>query len=51
MNYPWMIVVGAGLVGWLVVELLAVFSDRKIPIGMNLMGMAAGALIAGGIVL
>ena len=51
MNYPWMIVAGATLVGWLSVEAFAVFGKARVPIGMNFIGAAAGALIAGGMVL
>ena len=50
MNHPWMIVVGSALMGWLLVEVL-VFTGLRVPTAMNFIGAAAGALIAGGIVL
>ncbi len=51
MNHPWMIVVGAALIGWLAVQVFAVFGNARIPMPMNVMGAVAFALIAGGLVL
>ena len=51
MNYPWMIVVGAALIGWLAVEAFAVFGKARVPMPMNAIGALAFALIAGGLVL
>lgn len=50
MNYPWMIVIGAALMGWLAVEALAVFGKARVPAPMNVIGAVAFALIAGGLV-
>jgi len=51
MNYPWMVIAGSWLIGWLLVEVLAVFGKCRIPLPMNFMGALACALIAGGLVL
>ena len=51
MHYPWMIVVGSSIVGWLAIEALAVFGNKRIPSGMNILGAISGAMISGGIVL
>ena len=51
MHYPWMIIVGSSIVGWLAVEVLTVISKRRQPVGVNVLGAIAGAMISGGFVL
>ena len=51
MNHPWMIVAGSAIVGWLLVEVFAVFGSARVPAMMNALGAIALALIAGGVVL
>ena len=48
---PYMLMSGCAIVGWLLVEVFAVFGKAKIPAGMNILGAAAGALISGAFVL
>ena len=51
MHYPWMIIVGSSIAGWLLVEVFAVFGKARVPATMNVLGAIAGAMIAGGFVL
>jgi hypothetical protein len=53
MSNPWMLVIGSALAGWLFVESFSAFGSEKIrvPIGLNVIGAVAGALIAGSFVL
>lgn len=47
MQTPWMLMTGCGIVGWLLPEFL---HRGKIPVGINILGAAAGALISGSFV-
>ena len=51
MHNPWMIIVGSSIVGWLSVEVFTAISNRRQPVGMNILGAIAGAMISGGFVL
>ena len=46
-----MIVVGSALIGWLAVEVFAVFGNARVPMPMNVIGAVAFAFIAAGLVL
>ena len=51
MHYPWMIIVGSSIVGWLLVEALAAISKTRASAMLNFLGAIAGAMISGGFVL
>jgi hypothetical protein len=45
-----MLITGCAIVGWLAPEIFAAILRRGIPVMMNILGAAAGALIAGSFV-
>jgi hypothetical protein len=47
---PWMLITGCAIVGWIAPEIFAVILKRPIPVGLNVLGAIAGALIAGAFV-
>ena len=50
MTTPWMLVAGCVIIGWLLPEILAAFSSRRIPWTMNALAALAAGLIAGSFV-
>ena len=51
MHYPWMIMIGGSLIGWVAAEVFTVVTNRRLPVGINILCAIAGAMISGGIVL
>ena len=50
MNDPWMLMTGCAIVGFLLPDFLLT-GKARIPVGVNLLGALAGALISGSFVL
>ena len=46
---PWMFVAGCAVIGFILPELLSIF-NRRVPLGLNLLGAVAGGLLAGAFV-